>query len=213
MPLATLGAVEKRMSKADYTIKLITHSEAKPILQAYHYLATVSRGFKSGWNWGLFRGDQLLGVAIFTGLPVPEIAQGAFGLDRHDQEGLWELSRLCLHPSVQGTEHNLAGWFLSRALKALRKATPTRAVLSYADGDHHNGVVYAATGWNYYGLTDSKKDFFYLLPDGSYKKHSRGPIKGMAGEWRERSRKHRFLKVFDPALQVLWKQVSWNNGE
>ena len=37
-----------------------------------------------------------LAVCIFTGNPVPEIAKGVFGLERENQqEGLFELSRLC----------------------------------------------------------------------------------------------------------------------
>ena len=46
----------------------------------------------------------LVGVLPFVfllGLPVPEIARGAFGLERDQQEGLFELSRLCVDPELQ----------------------------------------------------------------------------------------------------------------
>ena len=55
--------------------------------------------------------------------------------------------------------------------------------------------------FQYYGLSAPKKDFYYA--DGT--KHSRGSVKGSDGEWRDRSRKHRYLMVFDKKLQVLWK--------
>ena len=55
--------------------------------------------------------------------------------------------------------------------------------------------------FTYYGLTDSKKDFYYS--DGT--KHSRGSVKGADGEWRDRTRKHRYLMVFDKKLEVLWE--------
>lgn len=195
--------------KTDFTIKQITKQEAKSVLEKYHYLTNISRGFKSGFNYGLFRDSQLCGVVIFTGLPVPEVTKGCFGLGRDEQDGLFELSRLCLIPEVQKEEHNLAGWFSSRAIKQLQKDTNVRAILSYADNDFHSGIVYAATNWKYYGLTTPKKDFWFLQEDGSYIKHNRGKVKNIEGEWRERSRKHRFLKVFDSTLKVLWKEEKW----
>jgi hypothetical protein len=197
--------------KKDFTIKAIAKEEAKSILEKYHYLSKISRGFKSGYNYGLYHKQTLSGVAIFTGLPVPEVAKGCFGLERNEQDGLFELSRLCLIPEVQHSEHNLAGWFSSRAIKQLRKDVNVRAILSYADNDFHSGIVYAATNWKYYGLTDPKKDFWFKQEDGTYKKHNRGKISGCEGEWRDRSRKHRFLKVFDPSLNVLWQEQEWKN--
>jgi len=141
-----------------------------------------------------------VGVIIFTGLPVPEIAKGAFGLERNEQQGLFELSRLCIHPDIQSGEHNITSWFVSRAIRQLRKDTEVKAIISYADSDFHNGTIYRACNFKYCGLTDAKKDFYYA--DGT--KHSRGKIKGAAGEWKERSRKHRYVMVFDKNLKLLW---------
>jgi hypothetical protein len=148
-------------------------------------------------------------VCIFTKIPVPEIAVGAFGLQRHEQEGLYELSRLCVHPDVQSQEYNITSWFVSRCIKKFRKDTEVKAILSYADSSHHSGIIYRATNFKYYGMSESKKDFYY--EDGT--KHSRGPIKGLKGEWRERSRKHRYLMVFDKELEkkLTWKEEKWIN--
>lgn len=198
--------------KSDFTIKSISKKQATDILKEHHYLSSISRGFKSGHNYGLFKNDVLCGVCIFTGLPAPEIAKGCFGLERANQDGLFELSRLCLSPDVQSEEHNLAGWFSARAIKQLCKDANVRAILSYADNDFHSGVVYAATNWKYYGLTDIKKDFWFKQEDGTFIKHNRGKVKGAEGEWRERSRKHRFLKVFDRSLNVLWNEQKWGNN-
>ena len=51
-----------------------------------------------------------------------------------------------------------------------------------------------------------KKDFWILQNDGSYLKHSRGKTKGVNGEWRERSQKHRFVMTFDKTLNMLWSK-------
>jgi len=190
--------------KDDFTIKRVEKSEAEGLLMTYHYLKDESKGFKSGFNYGLYSDGSICGVVIFTGFPVPELAKGCFGLSRNDQGGLFELSRLVLHPDVQVSEHNLASWFVSRSIRRLRKDTSVRAILSYADDNHHKGVVYRACNFSYFGLTKPKKDFWIKQPDGNFIKHSRGKTKGVDGEWRDRSRKHRYLIVFDKKLKCKW---------
>jgi len=196
--------------KSEFYIDKVSKREAEELLLQYHYLKDISKSFKSGYNYGLFLKNDfcplkiggLLGVCIFTGLPVPEIAQGAFGLERHEQEGLYELSRLCIHPDTQLKEYNITSWFVSRAIKQFRRDTEVKAIISYADSDFHSGTIYRACNFTYVGLSDPKKDFYYA--DGT--KHSRGKVKGLEGEWKERSRKHRYVMVFDKSLKLLWKK-------
>ena len=89
-----------------------------------------------------------------------------------------------------------------------------KAILSYADGKFHKGVIYAASNFKYYGLTSANvSDFWILNDDGTYTKKSRGGGKGLKGEYRKRSQKHRFLMVFDKKLNVLWKEQKWINPE
>jgi hypothetical protein len=198
--------------KSDYYIDRITKKQAEELLLTYHYLKDISKGFKSGHNFGLFKKNdfsplnigQLLGAIIFTGLPVPEIAKGAFGLERNEQEGLFELSRLCIHPQTQQSEYNITSWFVSKAIRQLRKDTEVKAIISYADSDFHGGTIYRACNFMYCGLTEAKKDFYYA--DGT--KHSRGKVKGVEGEWKDRSRKHRYVMVFDKSLELLWHSDS-----
>lgn len=148
---------------------------------------------------------ELLGTCIFTGFPVPELVQGLFCLDRDEQSGMFELSRLCVHPSVQGHEHNITSWFVARCIKRLRQETDVKAILAYADSEYHEGTIYKALNFKYYGLTDPKSDFWFRY-HGVYAKHSRGKTRDAVGEWRERSRKHRYLMVFDESLTVLWNK-------
>ena len=198
--------------KSDYHIDRVNKSEAAELLLRFHYLKDISKTFKSGYNYGLYKNNEfcplniggIQGVCIFTGLPVPEIAQGAFGLERDEQEGLFELSRLCIHPVTQQEEYNITSWFVSRAIKKLRKETKVRAIISYADSEHHGGTIYRACNFRYCGLSDPKKDFYFS--DGT--KHSRGKIGDAEGEWRDRSRKHRYVMVFDKSLKLLWTDKS-----
>ena len=194
--------------KSDYTIDRVTKSEAADLLLRFHYLKDISKTFKSGYNYGLYKNNEfcplniggIQGVCIFTGLPVPEIAKGAFGLERHEQNGLFELSRLCIHPNTQQSEYNITSWFVSKAIRRLRKETNVRGIISYADSDHHTGTIYRACNFRYCGLSEPKKDFYFA--DGT--KHSRGSVKGSDGEWRDRSRKHRYVMIFDKTLELLW---------
>jgi hypothetical protein len=198
--------------KSDFYIDRVGKDEIKDLLYTHHYLKDESKDFKSGFNYGLYRGSftdilrvgSCLGACVFTGLPVPEIAVGAFGLERNQQEGIYELSRLCIHPDIQKEEYNITSWFVSRCIRRFRKDATVRAILSYADSSKHTGVIYRACNFQYYGLTAPKKDFYYA--DGT--KHSRGSIKGIEGEWRERSRKHRYLMIFDKELKrnLKWKE-------
>ena len=201
--------------KSDFYIDRVCKEEIKNLLYTHHYLKDESKDFKSGFNYGLFKSTfecplnigGCLGTCVFTGLPVPEIAVGAFGLERNQQQGIYELSRLCIRPDIQKEEYNITSWFLSRCIRRFRKDATVRAILSYADANHHTGVIYRACNFQYYGLTDPKKDFYYA--DGT--KHSRGSIRGADGEWRDRSRKHRYLMVFEKGLNPLWKQEKYGN--
>lgn len=203
------------MAKIDYYIDKVSKKQADELILKYHYLKDISKGYKSGYNYGLYKGNDFCplniggvqGVCIFTGLPVPEIAKGAFGLERYEQQGLFELSRLCIDPSTQSREYNITSWFVSRAIRQLRKDTEVKAIISYADSDYHSGTIYRACNFKYAGLTDSKKDFYYS--DGT--KHSRGKVKGEEGEWKDRSRKHRYVIIFDKNLKCLWKEKSCAN--
>ena len=208
------------MSKnTQYFIDRVSKEEIKNLLYTYHYLKDESKDFKSGYNYGLFKSSisdvmhigDCLAACVFTKIPVPEIAVGAFGLQRDEQEGLYELSRLCVHPDIQKTEYNITSWFVSRCIKRFRKDATVRCILSYADSNHHTGVIYRACNFTYYGLTTPKKDFYYA--DGT--KHSRGSVKGVEGEWRDRSRKHRYLMVFDKQLKekLTWKEEKWYNKQ
>jgi hypothetical protein len=197
--------------KSDFSIERISKAQAFPLLNTYHYLSSIQKGFKSKINYGLLLNNTVVGVCIFTGFPVPELAVGMFGLDKTDQDGFFELSRFVLEPTVQSSEHNIASWFLSKCLKLLYREESVRAVLSYADSDYHCGTLYAACNFNYYGLTAPKKDFWIKQHDGSFVKHSRGKVKNIEGEWRPRSRKHRFVLIKDKTLTMNWNKVSWKS--
>ena len=195
----------------NFNIKKINKKECKSILEEYHYLSKINKGFRSGYNFGLFKSDRLVGVCIFHSPSVPETVKGGFGLKRYQQDSIFELGRLCILPIV--TQKNILSWFVSRSIKLLRKETKVRAILSYADSNFHTGYIYQATNFNYYGLTDKKKDFWFENEDGTFTKHQRGPVKGFKGEWRPRTQKHRYLLIYDQTLVCEWNKASYPKKE
>lgn len=191
----------------NYQIKKVSKKECEQILNKNHYLSQQGCNFRSGYNYGLFENGELIGVAIFHTLSAWETAKGCFGLKDKEQRGFYELGRFAI--DSEHHKRNLASWFLARAIKQLRSETDVRALITYADSEHHSGTLYQALGFKYYGLTAPKTDFWVEKADGTFKKQSRGKTKGVSGEWRPRSRKHRYLKVYDPTLTTRWIEESY----
>ncbi len=90
------------------------------------------------------------------------------------------------------------------SLRALKKKN-IRAVITYADSSRHYGAIYQACNFTYHGLTPQKNDFFFS--DG--RKLTRGKSKGFEGKWVPRSRKHRYLYIFDKNLKSIWPQENY----
>lgn len=202
------------MAKTDYFVDSCTKHEAAAILGPHHYLSGISKGFRTKHNFGLFKdegflsqGKGMLGTCIFTGLPVPELAVGAFGLARDDQDGLFELSRLCIVPEMQGenAEKNMTSWFVAQSIKQLRAKTNVRAIISYADQSFHAGTIYAATNFTYCGLSAEKFDYV----DETGRPVSRGSSKHGT---KPRTRKHRFVMIFDKEIELKWGKQKWQRN-
>ena len=192
------------MDAINYSIRKITKKECEEILNKNHYLSKQGFSFRCGRNYGLFDKDKLFGVAIFHTVSAWETVKGAFGLENKEQKGFWELGRLAIDSECN--IKNLNSWFVARCIKLLRAEENVRALISYADTEYHEGYIYQALNFKYYGLTAKKNDFWVEQDDGTYKKQSRGATKGVKGEWRPRSQKHRYLLVFDKSLKVKWEQ-------
>ena len=165
-------------------------------------------------QYGLFTKDNLfVGTVVFAGISVIETLIGAFeGFERtSSQEGFWELTRLSMDDALK--KPNLTSWFLSRCIKRLKKEHYVRAIISYADSKYHKGYIYQATNFKYYGLAPQKSDFFESLPDGSSRQVWRGSVKGLSGEWIPRSRKHRYMLVYDKTLRIKWQEEPYPKGD
>ena len=197
----------------EYEIERITHKLADDFLQRHHYLAQQGNGFLGKVQYGLFSNDgKFVGVIVFAGISVIETLIGAFeGFERFSsQEGFWELTRLAMDDELK--KPNLTSWFVSKCIKRLRSEQYVRAIISYADSQYHHGFIYQATNWKYYGLTAQKSDFWEMRPDGSERIVQRGMKSSLNGEWRKKSRKHRYMLVYDDSLVIKWKEQPYPKG-
>lgn len=198
----------------EYEIHQINHSLANDFLKRHHYLAQQGNGFLGKKQYGLFSKDnKFVGCVVFAGVSVIETLIGAFeGFERFSsQEGFWELTRLSMDDDLKVP--NLTSWFLSRCIKMLRKEEYVRAIISYADSKYHHGYIYQATNFKYYGLAPQKSDFFENLSGGGTKQVWRGSVKGLEGEWIPRSRKHRYMLVYDKSLKIKWPEEPYPKGD
>lgn len=196
-----------------YEISRISYSLADGFLKRHHYLAQQGNGFLGKAIYGLFtKTNKFIGVCVFSGISVVETLIGAFeGFTREScQDGFWELSRLAM--SDNDKEPNLTSWFVSKCIKTLRKEEYVRAIISYADSKYHHGYIYQATNFKYYGLTAQKSDFFESRGGGTAQVW-RGDVKGRDGFWVKRSRKHRYMIVYDKTLKVKWPEQSYPKGD
>lgn len=154
-------------------VQPITFDEAAKLVNNYHYLG--KNKFMSVKRFGLFNDSlELIGAVVYQPLAAPQSAQSAFGLPRGNYPDLLEMARLVLNPTMNGK--NYGSMLIGRSLKLLKREG-IRAVISYADSTRHNGAIYQAANFGYYGLTAPKND--YLLPDG--RPIQRGKTQGMGG--------------------------------
>jgi hypothetical protein len=166
-------------------IKEINKLTSKNFYKKWHYLGDSS--FISTINYGAYYDDRLVG-SISYGSPNATEMKGYF--DRNHQDGWWEIKRLAM---IDSCPKNSESRFIAISIKILRKTFKVVGIVTLADsGVGHVGTIYQASGFKYLGLSDPKKDFFI---DGNIQQ--RGKVKGVKGEWRDRSRKHKFVKVFN----------------
>ena len=145
-----------------------------------------------GYTYVLQVKGNIQGGLVFHHVSAPETVVGAFGLERDDQKGIFELGRLVVDPSLNKT--GITSFFLAHSMNLFRKKVDVRAIITYADSSKHVGTVYQACNFKYYGLTDQKYDMYI---DG--KIQERGAWKdadgNMKGEIKPRTRKHRYMQL------------------
>lgn len=146
------------MSVKDYTVRLVDRSVVKEFIEQWHYSKSIN-GVKSTYCFGLFDNDRLIGAMLFGDVGMAN----AWKKYAKNREDILELRRLCC---IDNTPKNTESYFIGKCLKYLKKSTPIRYVISYADSNQgHEGVIYKATNFEYRGMTSSGR-VIVRLSDG-----------------------------------------------
>ena len=185
-------------------VRPIPKRVAKELLEREHYLHSLPGGTKL--CFGAFVENRLLG-ALTLGVGPFEAHSLVEGAHRDD---CVTLTRLWLSDDLP---HNSESRVIGVVMRALRRHTSIRFVLSYADPEMgHIGVIYQATGWLYTGLSQATP--LYDLGDGrarhgrtlghSFGTHSVEYLKSCGVPIRlvPRGSKHRYLHAIDPDIVV-----------
>jgi len=199
-------------------VKQITRKECEPFIIGIHY---AKRWPSISYAFGLFDGDELIGVCTYGTPPSSTLRRGVAG---DECIGIiLELNRLCL----KYNRKNEASFLVSSTLKMLPKPS---IVISFADTEqNHKGVVYQACNFTYHGLSAKRTDWkvkgLEHLHGQTIADQFRG-VKNRAQAMREkygddfylkdRPRKHRYIYVIGSKTQkkslkqkILYKQEEY----
>lgn len=163
---------------------------AQEIVLKYHYLHRQANCIIA---FGLYEDTELLGVCVF-GKPASNNVCLLCGED--EREHVIELTRLF---TVDNGQKNKESFFISRCLKILPQQYDI--VISYADsGMSHVGIIYQATNWHYFGLSDPHVEWIVKDIDDCHSRHKFDDYGGVNKakelgllERAERTRKHRYI--------------------
>lgn len=165
------------------SVTRIENALVKPWLLERHY---ARRMCSITYAFGLYDGEELVGVCTFGSPASPPLCKGVCG--EHNRDFVLELNRLVVD---ERRTKNTLSWFVSKCLGML----PPSIVVSYADTSQgHHGYIYQATNWLYTGLSAKRQERYDVNnPD----KHSR-TIWHQTGvqvefAYRDRPQKHRYI--------------------
>jgi len=132
----------------DYSVREIARNDCAEFILEIHY---AKRWPSISYAFGLFDGDELIGVVTYGTPPSAPLRRGIAG-DAYIGDVL-ELNRLCL----MHNRKNEASMLVGRSLKMLPK---NRIVVSFADTEQgHVGSVYQAANFIYCGLSAKRTDW------------------------------------------------------
>jgi hypothetical protein len=131
-----------------YEVKEVTRFDCKPYILGIHY---AKRWPSITYAYGLFRDGELCGVVTYGTPPSAPLRTGIAGEEY--AENVVELNRLCLRDNLSCEASRLVG-------SSLRMLPKPRIVVSFADTSQgHEGTVYKATNFGYYGLSAKRTDW------------------------------------------------------
>jgi len=180
-----------------YSVEPIQSKDCYELLLYRHYARRIP---SISFAFGLFLDGALEGVVCYGRPPSAPQRYGVCGKDNACL--VYELNRLCL----QNNRKNEASRLVSASLKMMPRPS---VVISYADPQHgHEGYVYQATNFAYYGLTEKRSEWkvkglehLHSQTIADKFKGSESPSKAIREHYgdrfylKDRPQKHRYIYV------------------
>ena len=180
-----------------YDVRRVSREDCAPFILDIHYArrwCSISHAF------GLFEGDQLVGVVTYGTPPSAPLRKGVAGPEF--ESNVIELNRLCL----KNNKKNEASMLVGRSLKLLKGDF---IVVSFADTSKgHSGIVYQATNFSYHGLSAKRTDWKVRGKEHLHGQTIADEFRGQKGRAKlmrdkygddfylaPRPRKHRYIRV------------------
>lgn len=133
-----------------FKVHLCERDDITGFVEHWHYSKSIN-GIISDFCFKLMDGDQMIGAAIYGRLAMANQWK-RFGESEAD---VIELRRLCC---VDKTPKNTESFFIARTLDWLKKNTPIKIVVSYADMEqNHTGTIYKASNFECLGQQSGAK--------------------------------------------------------
>lgn len=169
-----------QISPIDYTIQPSSATEIKTTIRYEHYLGSLP-------------GSKLILVAKMRNIIIG-IATFGLGTNRHIEDGVWELTRLCVPFYVVKP---FACQFMTECYGYIRKYHPEiKSLLSFADSSvGHNGGVYRMAGWTKAGKTPPSYAYFDPTTLRLRHKASCRRIKGVDKTEKELAHERGWIKI------------------
>ncbi len=190
-------------------LEKLSASAVRGIVSQNHYLHSMPTAARL--CFGVFHEGELAGAVVFTA----GARQGHRLLAGGRPEDVVTLARLWLSDALP---KNAESRVIGVALRYLRRSTPWKMVLSYADpAAGHRGTIYQATGWLYLGR--GCPSAYVDLGDGPlihprtvfsrYGSNRIGQLRrtGVPARRRIVGGKHRYAYVLDPSWR--WRLGGW----
>ena len=131
----------------EFKVSLCNRSEIKDFIEEWHYSHNIN-GLISDYCFKLEDKEGILiGAMIYGRIAMANVWKKYTTFS----EELIELRRLCC---IDNTPKNTESYFIGATLKWLKKNTPIKKVISYADTTYsHQGTIYKASNFKNIGFT------------------------------------------------------------
>ena len=196
------------MENKDWIVTECTIKEIRDYVEEHHYSHNVN-GLKITKCYALYHGNLLSGAIIFG-----QLSTTSWKKYSDNEQDVVELRRMVI---TDRSKANVNTWFMSRAIKLLKKDTTVKKIISYADPFYgHVGAVYQASNGVYLGVTN--KDVVLVTKSGK-RYHSRamrtkykGELKPFAKRLKEMYEKGELSEVVVPGKHIYFYPLVKNHG-